>query len=44
MLEHERWLAIAREDLKAAQSLAKDGLFSTATYHCQQAAENTKNT
>jgi HEPN domain-containing protein len=39
MQEHERWLAIAREDLKAAQALIKIELFSSATYHCQQAAE-----
>lgn len=39
MQEHEKWLFIAREDLKAAQGMFKLELFSTVAYHCQQAAE-----
>ena len=39
MLEHEQWLALAELDYKSAKSLFKDDLFSTSTFHCQQAAE-----
>lgn len=39
MLEHEQWLALAELDYKSAKSLFRDELYSTATYHCQQAAE-----
>jgi len=39
MLDHNSWLAIAREDLMAAKGLLKLELFSTVVYHCQQAAE-----
>lgn len=39
MLEHEKWLAYAKLDYKSAKSLLRDELYSTATYHCQQAAE-----
>lgn len=39
MLDHEKWLAFAEIDYKSAKSLYKDELFSTAAYHCQQAAE-----
>jgi len=37
--EHERWLKIVDQDLKSAKGLLKLEIFSTATYHCQQAAE-----
>lgn len=39
MQEHEKWLKIVHEDLTAAKALIKIELFSTVTYHCQQAAE-----
>jgi HEPN domain-containing protein len=39
MQEHEKWLAIAEEDLRAAKGLLKLELFSPATYHCHQSAE-----
>lgn len=39
MLEHERWLRIVKEDLAAAKLLLKGELFSSVTYHSQQAAE-----
>jgi len=39
MQEHERWLKIVDEDLKSAKGLLKIEVFSTANYHCQQAAE-----
>jgi len=39
MQEHERWLQIVDKDLKSAKILLKSELFSTASYHCQQAAE-----
>ena len=39
MQEHEKWLKIAKEDLAAAKGLLKIEIFSSATYHCQQAAE-----
>lgn len=39
MQEHERWLKIAKEDLKVTKILLENEVFSTATYHCQQAAE-----
>jgi len=32
MQEHDKWLKIAEEDLKAAKGLLKLELFSTATY------------
>lgn len=39
MQEHEKWLKIAQEDLLAAKGLLTLELFSSVTYHCQQAAE-----
>ena len=39
MQEHKRWLKIVDQDLKSAKALLKVELFSTANYHCQQAAE-----
>ena len=39
MQEHEKWLKIADEDLRSAKVLLKIEIFSTATYHCHQAAE-----
>jgi len=33
------WLEVAQEDLKAAKGLLKLGLFSSVTFHSQQAAE-----
>jgi len=39
MQEHERWLKIVDQDLGSAKGLLKLEFFSTATYHCQQAAE-----
>lgn len=39
MQEHKRWLKIVDQDLKSAKGLLKIEIFSTATYHCQQAAE-----
>jgi HEPN domain-containing protein len=39
MQEHERWLKIVNDDLRSAKGLLKLEIFSTSTYHCQQAAE-----
>lgn len=39
MLEYEKWMAKAYEDLKAARVLHQNELFTSATYHCQQATE-----
>lgn len=39
MQEHEEWLAIAQYDLQSARGLLSLELYSTAVYHCQQAAE-----
>lgn len=39
MREHEKWLKIVDQDLQSAKALLKVELFSTANYHCQQAAE-----
>lgn len=39
MQEHERWLKIVEDDLKSAKALLKAEIFSSAVYHCQQAAE-----
>ena len=39
MQEYEEWLRIAAEDLGAAKVLIREEFFSSATYHCQQAAE-----
>jgi HEPN domain-containing protein len=39
MREHERWLKIVDDDIKSAKGLLCLEVFSTATYHCQQAAE-----
>lgn len=39
MQEHEKWLQIAKDDFAAAKGLVSLDLFSTVTYHCQQAAE-----
>jgi HEPN domain-containing protein len=39
MQEHERWLKIVEVDLRSAKVLLKAEVFSSATYHCQQAAE-----
>lgn len=35
----EKWIKIADNDFKSAQSLMKDNLFGNACFHCQQAAE-----
>jgi HEPN domain-containing protein len=39
MQEPKHWLEFAKIDLLSAQSLMRDGYFSTAAYHCQQCAE-----
>ncbi|HBS48562.1 TPA: hypothetical protein DEO28_01515 [Candidatus Dependentiae bacterium] len=39
MQEHERWINVAKEDLKVAKCLLPEELFSSVTYHCQQSAE-----
>lgn len=39
MLEHEKWLHIAQDDLRMAKLALPQELFSPLTYHCQQAAE-----
>jgi HEPN domain-containing protein len=39
MPSNERWLQISRDDLLAAQHLAKVELYYIAVYHCQQSAE-----
>lgn len=39
MLEHEKWLSIAREDFEVARLALSSQYFSSATYHCQQCAE-----
>lgn len=39
MQEPKHWLEFAKIDLLSAQSLTRDGYFSTAAYHCQQCAE-----
>ena len=39
MQEHEGWLKIVEDDLKSARRLSEFEVFSTAVYHCQQAAE-----
>ncbi|QQR49084.1 HEPN domain-containing protein [bacterium] len=39
MLEHEKWLVIAHDDLKMAKLALPQELFSPLTYHCQQVAE-----
>jgi HEPN domain-containing protein len=39
MLEHEKWLAIAYEDLAVAKLVLPQEFFATATYTSQQAAE-----
>lgn len=39
MLEHEKWLAIAREDLAVAEVLLQEDFWTPVTYHAQQAAE-----
>jgi len=39
MQEHDKWLAIAREDLEMARLALSAEYFSSATYHCQQCAE-----
>jgi len=36
---YDAWLKVAQEDLKAAKGLLALELFSTVTFHCQQAAE-----
>lgn len=36
---YKAWLRIAQEDLSAAKGLLRLELFSTVTFHCQQAAE-----
>ena len=35
----ERWLHFAREDLKAAESVARDKLFNQVCFHAQQCVE-----
>ena len=37
--DHEAWLKIAKEDLLVAKHLARSEFHSSATFHCQQAAE-----
>ena len=39
MLEHDKWLQIAKEDLKVAQIIIHEELYGSVTYHCQQSAE-----
>jgi HEPN domain-containing protein len=39
ILEHEKWIRIAQEDLRMAKLALPQELFSPLTYHCQQAAE-----
>jgi len=39
MQEHDKWLIIAKEDLRSAKILLKHESFSTVVYLCQQAAE-----
>lgn len=39
MPEHKRWLHVARIDLLSAKGLLNLDLFTTAIYHCHQAAE-----
>ena len=39
MHEHDEWLRIAREDLKAAKALLNIELFSAVSYFTQQCAE-----
>ncbi len=39
MREHEKWLRVVEDDLKSAKGLLRIEIFSTETYHCQQAAE-----
>ncbi len=39
MQNHEQWLQIAHEDLRAAKGLLKLELFSAVAYHCQQTAK-----
>ncbi len=39
MLEHERWLEVAKRDLKDAHLLCKGDSFPLATYQAQQATE-----
>lgn len=41
MQEHEKWCAIAKEDLGMAKLALSSKYFSSATYHCQQCAEKT---
>ena len=39
MHDHNKWLQIAKEDILVAKILLKEGFYSSAVYHCQQAAE-----
>ena len=39
MLEHNKWLTIAKEDLAVAKIVLPNELFSSVAYHCQQSAE-----
>jgi HEPN domain-containing protein len=39
MLEHEKWLLIAKEDWQVAKLAFSSEYFSSAIYHCQQCAE-----
>ncbi|HCW51512.1 MAG TPA: DNA-binding protein [Clostridiales bacterium] len=39
--EVEWWLKAGERDLEAALALRKSGLFDSAAFHCQQAAEKT---
>lgn len=39
--ETRRWMAKARDDLRAAEIGTREGLGEVAVYHCQQAAEKT---
>jgi HEPN domain-containing protein len=39
--EVEWWLKVGERDLEAARTLSRSGLFDSAAFHCQQAAEKT---
>lgn len=39
--EANEWLYLAGEDLRAAELLSKEGIFSLACFHAQQCAEKT---
>lgn len=39
MHEHDKWIAVAKDDLKMAKLALPQDLFSPLTFHCQQTAE-----